>query len=177
MTKRIFVSIDLPPESKDYLRSLQKKDIYWIKWMKPDNLHITLNFLGELRPSEIEEAKQVLAEVAEAHEPFSVRLSMPKPERDMLWIVPEEAGAIFDIQSELKGKLKHARLGKTERRSYKPHILLCKSKTGRMMSWTPEHFKPIEYLVDKINLYESELTIEAATHRLVQSFPFGMKNL
>ncbi len=170
MHKRIFISIDLPKAIQAYFQSLQKPDIYWIKWMKPQNLHITLNFLGELKPREIEEAKLVIAGVAPTYRPFPIKLGLLKQERDMLWVMPEDPVAISEIQNELKFRLKHARLGKTERRGYQPHILFCKSKTGRRMTWKPQHFKPVEFMAERVNLYESELTPGAATHRLIQSF-------
>jgi 2'-5' RNA ligase len=97
-------------------------------------------------------------------------LDKVKQERDMLWIMPSNSTEIDAIQDELKAKLKHSRLGKTERRSFVPHVLLGKSKTGRFMKWKPENFEPVEFEVGAINLYESELTPGAATHRLMESF-------
>jgi 2'-5' RNA ligase len=171
--KRIFVSIDLPPSIIDYLKTIQNHNVYWIKWMPAKNLHITLNFLGDLGKAEIEDAKQILADTVPYYQPFVLRLSGTRSERDMLWLVPEESDMLRDLQSELKNKLKNSRLGKRERRSYIPHVLLAKSKTGRNMIWQPKQFTPMEFAVDKINLYESRLTPGAATHILIQSFPLG----
>lgn len=172
-TKRCFVSIDLPKAVKDYLTSQQTPGIYWIQWMKPGNMHITLNFLGDLNGPEIENAKKIISSVASQWSNFFVRLGRVRQERDMLWIMPGESKEIEALQEELRGQLKHSRLGKRERRSYQPHILLAKSKTGRFMKWRPENFQPVEFEVRAINLYESELTPGAATHRLIQSFALG----
>lgn len=178
MTQRCFVSIDLPPSVKHYLSSLQNPGIYWIKWTKPGNMHITLNFLGDLNGQEIENAKKIISNVASQWSSFFVRQEQVRQERDMLWIMPGVSKEIDLLQEELRGQLKHSRLGKRERRSYQPHILLGKSKTGRFMKWKPENFKPIEFEVRSINLYESELTPGAATHRLIQSFALNEpKNL
>lgn len=169
-TKRCFVSIDLPSGVKKYLSDLQNKGIYWIKWMRPQNMHMTLNFLGDLYPEDIERAKKILTEISAEFQPFAVSLNKIRQERDMLWIMPSQSHEIDEIQDALKDSLKHSRLGKRERRSYQPHVLLGKSKTGRFMKWTPDNFKPVEFQVDRINLYESELTPGAATHTLIQSF-------
>lgn len=173
MTKRCFVSIDLPPKIKDYLTRLQRPDIYWIKWMKPANYHITLNFLGDLNAARINAVREVLTEAAASSKPFTINLSRLEPSRDMLWLLPEEKPDLIELVDELKDQLRGARIGKRERRSYMPHILLAKSKTGRNMRPIIKNFEPQEFEVDKIHLYESELTPGAATHRLIQSFPLS----
>jgi len=185
-TKRTFISIDLPPAVIDALRRLSVKQIYWIKWMKPENLHITLNFLGDLTPTEIETAKKIIADTIPFYHPFTLVLAAPREERDMLWLEVGDCEALFEMHKELKSKLKAERIGKRERWQYHPHILVAKSKTGRLMTilsqpkgqagghaWQKENFQPLEFKVDRINLYESELTPGAATHKLIQSFPLG----
>ena len=171
MEKRCFVSIDLPPPVKEYLTALARPDIYWIKWLKPQNLHMTLNFLGDLKAERIAEAQAVLGEVSTGFHPFTIKLAEPELHHDMLWVVPEKNDTLMELQDELKSRLKSARLGKRERRSFAPHILLAKSKTGRNMRPVIEHFQAQEFLVERIHLYESELTPGVATHRLIQSFP------
>lgn len=170
MLKRIFVSIDPPQEIEEYLEGLRRQEILWIKWMKTQNLHITLNFLGDLNEQEIAKASGVIADVVPFHNQFQLLLENLKTERDMLWLLPEKSSQLLDLQSELQTKLREARVGKRERRGYIPHILLAKSKTGRRMEQVIEKFEPMKFLVDKINLYESELTPGAATHKLIQSF-------
>lgn len=170
MTKRIFVSIDLPPAAKEALKANQHPEIRWIKWMKLGNLHITLNFLGDLQEEQIETAKGVIQDVTPYYQPFRMSLVRTRAERDMLWLVPAENETLDKLQAELKAKFKEARLLKRERRPYLPHILYAKSKTGRPMLWQPEDFQPIEFVVDAVKLYESELTPGAATHRLIGSF-------
>ena len=169
-TKRIFVSIDLPTSAKEELRLRQKPEIPWIKLIKLDNLHITLNFLGDLQEEQIEIAKSVIQEVIPYYQSFSMSLIHTRAERDMLWLVPAENEALDKLRAELKAKFKERRAGKRERRPYTAHILFAKSKTGRPMLWQPDKFEPIEFAVNKINLYESKLTPGAATHILMQSF-------
>ncbi|OGE79383.1 MAG: 2'-5' RNA ligase [Candidatus Doudnabacteria bacterium RIFCSPLOWO2_01_FULL_48_57] len=173
MTSRCFVSIDLPPQIKDYLGRLARPDIYWIRWMNPKNFHITLSFLGELNNARITESQKALSEVAPYFKPFSLKLAAIETHQDMLWLVPEDNDVLNELRDELKDKLKSARLGKRERRSFLPHILLAKSKTGRNMRPVIDNFEPREFTVDKIDLYESELTPGTATHRLIESYKLG----
>lgn len=169
--KRIFTSIDLPESMKQYLISLQNHGVYWIKWMPVKNFHITLNFLGELDEGEVETVKQVMAGIAAAAPCFKLVLNRCRGERDMLWVTAEKNETLDLLHWRLKTEFKKAGVGKTERRGYVPHIFLGKSKTGRHMSWLPKKFEPQEFAVNAINIYTSELTPGAATHRLIQSFP------
>lgn len=176
MEKRTFVSIDLKTTERHYLQNMQNPGIYWIRWMKPENLHITLNFLGYLDEPEIEEVKTIIAKTANRFESFILRFPQIRQERDMLWLIPEQSERLAKLQEELKIQFRARRLGQRERRRYQPHILLAKSKTGRSMTWRPEHFEPIEFTVDRLNLYESRLGPKAATHILIQSFPLQNEN-
>lgn len=172
MTKRCFVSIDLPPYARDYVASLARRDIYWIKWVKPENFHITLSFLGDLTPERIADTRALLSDISQFYKPFTLKLTELKTNQDMLWLLPEFDRTLDDLADELKAKLRGARIGKRERRSYTPHILLARSKTGRHMQQVIENFQPLEFTVDRINLYKSELTPGAATHTLIESFKF-----
>src|SRR3989338_2336376 len=131
MTSRCFVSIDLPNSVKEYLGRLAHHDIYWIKWANPKNFHITLNFLGELKPERIEEARLVLKQVAALYQPFNIKLAEVEPSRDMLWLLPEDNETLAGLEEEQKEKRKGGRPGKREPPGYIPPSLLPRPKPGR----------------------------------------------
>src|SRR3989344_5906127 len=164
MMRRAFVSIDLPEQIKTQLKYLQRPEIRPVKWMKQGNFHVTLNFLGELNETQIREAEAVLSETSSHTGRFVLRLANFRAERDMLWLIPETSEELFELQEELKGRFDDVKLGKRERRDYSPHILFAKTKTGRRFEWRIDNFEPLTYIVDRINLYESKLTPETATH-------------
>lgn len=139
--------------------------------MKPDNFHITLIFFGDINEEQIKKTKQILSETVLLTDAFELKLGRPLPERDMLWFLPEENVRLLNLQSDLQRIFRGARLAKRERKRYAPHILLAKSKTGRPMEDNVTNdFVPMEFRVEKINLYESRLTPGAATHILIESF-------
>ena len=157
-TKRIFTSIDLSDEAKAQIKSVQNKKIYPIKWMDLKNLHITLNFLGELSESKVVEVEQIMENVALGHAKFDLRLSKFLSKRHMLWLLVESSLSLRDL--------------KRERRSYSPHIMIAQTKNEqRKMKHKPENFGPIELEVTSVNLYESKLTPGSATHTLIKKFP------
>ena len=171
-TKRIFTSIDLSDEAKAQIKSVHNKRIYPIKWMDVKNLHITLNFLGELTESKVVEVEQIMENVALGHAKFDLRLSKFLSKRHMLWLLVESSQSLRDLKRDLSEKFKEKRIGKRERRSYSPHIMIAQTKNEqRKMKHKPENFGPIELEVTSVNLYESKLTPGSATHTLIKKFP------
>ena len=72
---RIFIAINLPEDIKKELSKYQDK---WselpAKWTAKDNLHITLEFLGDLTDEELGEVCLVVKEVSQRHCAFSISL-------------------------------------------------------------------------------------------------------
>lgn len=61
---RIFISIDIPEEVKEQIRKIQiSLPEFFGKKTEPENLHLTLKFLGEINEQEIEKIKNKLREI------------------------------------------------------------------------------------------------------------------
>jgi len=162
MRHRIFIAINFPQEIKKKLAEFQSQ---WpelpIRWTKPENLHITLAFLGYLADEELVEVLRITKEVAPRHQPFSINLykilygppKMPYSEtksltgrRDkianrpprMIWVEGEKSKDLANLQIDLEksltssGKIKF----EPEERSFTCHITL-----GRIKTW---EFRQIE---------------------------------
>lgn len=71
MNKRLFVGIDLPEEIRDQLKSLCC-GLPGARWVKPEQLHLTLCFIGEVDGTTFLDIKEVLSEITFA--PFSLQL-------------------------------------------------------------------------------------------------------
>ena len=75
---RTFIAIELPKEIKDALASLQKQLITSgadVKWVKPENIHLTLKFLGERDDKKLEKIAAILEEVAKNKNVFAAGIS------------------------------------------------------------------------------------------------------
>jgi len=79
MRKRIFVAIDLPEEIKRELLSYERrwKNLH-IKWTNFYNLHITLEFLGEVNKWELNKILQAIEKTALEVKPFNLILNWIK---------------------------------------------------------------------------------------------------
>ncbi len=169
---RSFLAIEIP---EDILRKIEKvqKDLKSsnadIKWVDPENIHITLKFFGNIEDSKIEPIIKTADKIIESYSPFSIKVrgvgSFPNLKTPrVIWIgVIDERGILSKFQDQLEKAFE--RLGfEAEKRPFHPHLTL-----GRMRSFKEkgdlikrlERFQGDdfgEFKVEKVVLFKSELT-------------------
>ena len=75
--KRLFVAVKIQPDNQfeEIYRELRKKLILdKIKWVEPQNLHLTLKFLGKTPEEDFNQIHTVLQKVAAQHSVFELAL-------------------------------------------------------------------------------------------------------
>lgn len=75
---RTFIAIELDKKITDALAEIQKElksSQADIKWVRPENIHLTLKFLGEVEEARIKEIIQRLKELGSQIKPFALRIS------------------------------------------------------------------------------------------------------
>jgi 2'-5' RNA ligase len=185
MRHRIFIAINLPESIKKELSLLQKK---WpelpARWVKPENLHITLAFLGYLSDEELARVCQITREVAKRHSPFLINLKKvcygpPKmmPPR-MVWVEGEKSRELANLQNDLERSLSEGEISfEPEKREFKPHITLC-----RIRKWDFRRFEiderpqvdeeiSLSFEVNSIEVMESHLKRGGAEYSVLESCP------
>lgn len=135
---RTFLAIDVGDEiqrrAADLIDTL-RRDGDDIKWIERHNLHITLNFLGDVNDNEVHDVCQVASRVAAQLPLFELdcrgvgafpHVGNPRT----IWIgVGEGNDAICRLQEQLAIGL--AELGfPREHRQFKPHLTLGRSRQG-----------------------------------------------
>ena len=119
-----------------------------------ENLHITLEFLGECTPEERDSAAEAVDGLR--FEPFSFAIDrlgvFQRPDGDIWWAGMEESRALLRLQSELHRDLMD-RGFRLEKRRYRPHITL-----GRrvMTSMCCGRIDRLEAAVESVSLMLSE---------------------
>ena len=67
MMVRCFIALDLPREAINYVKDIQKligkQNLFTGKFTEPENLHLTLKFLGEISEEQVEEVKERLKKI------------------------------------------------------------------------------------------------------------------
>jgi RNA 2',3'-cyclic 3'-phosphodiesterase len=133
---RCFVAIALPQDLIERLRELQHEirsglPDAKIKWVKPENLHLTLRFLGGVRLADMDRLGDGLQRVCERHAPFRLNAAglgcFPNPRRPrVLWVgLGGDLDALKKLQRDIDAV--SAPFGEhKETKTYNPHLTLAR---------------------------------------------------
>jgi len=131
---RAFVAIELSENlRREVVRiqgSLQGKGIVdHVRWVKPEGIHLTLKFLGNVPTSAINEIAQALTQASEGVKPFTICVTglgcFPSTGRpNVIWVgIEGDTGALMCLQTAVEDRLSLLGYPK-EKRSYSPHLTL-----------------------------------------------------
>jgi 2'-5' RNA ligase len=160
---RLFVAIDLPEDFKQQIAVLQS-GIPDAHWAKPDNAHITLNFLGEVNQADIMDVGLALGRIQAPN--FEISLdsvgvfgNAKRPR--ILWAGVRATADLQFLQQKTTAALN--RFGfKLEDRRFRPHVTLARvhnSPYERVRSYLTDHalFKSRTVMADCFTLFSSRL--------------------
>lgn len=146
-----------------------------MRWTKPENVHLTLKFLGEVQEEVLGNLRAALERTCAGHASFDVELTglgaFPSTRRArILWV---GAGAGSDRLRSLATDLDAALvpLGfEREERAFAPHLTLGRIR-GRPagLDLRPD-IGGLGFRVQQVELAESTLTPEGAIYRTIQAF-------
>jgi 2'-5' RNA ligase len=137
---RTFIGIDVGKPIRDRLVNLQEtlsRAGAEVKWVEPENLHVTLLFLGEVDEREVPAVCSVVGESVAQHQPFAMSIEtagcFPNPRRPrVLWVgVGEGAQDVCALHDSLETPLLDLGCYRREDRKYTPHVTLGRVKSDR----------------------------------------------
>lgn len=177
-TERLFVALTLPENVRDVLARLARP-LPGITWTRPDQLHVTLRFLGDV-PTERHEAiltRLATVQVASFILPLEGVGSFP-PGRppQVLWLGTGSGHPrLFQLRQRLDDTLLAAGLP-LDVRTFHPHVTLARVKTSAAASathWLREQrdVTAPPFRVEAFDLYASELRPSGPVHTLERRFP------
>ncbi len=182
---RTFIAIELPPDIRDYLDTLQAKlkatgaDV---KWVESKNIHLTLKFLGEIDEKKLEKVNRILENLALAQNQFTIRLSrlgafpgINSPR--VLWLGIDSGDAETKrIAATLEEKIAEIGIPK-EKRPFSSHITLGRVRSGLnriklvegLKGWESEPAKKnLQFIVTRIALFKSNLTPQGPLYEILK---------
>jgi len=172
---RTFVAIELSDQIKTYLNKIQNQlrtSGADIKWVEPENIHLTLKFLGEIDDKKLAKVVEILKATAADGFEFYLRLAslgafpnLNSPR--VIWVGLDQGDKeTKEIAETLEDKL--AEIGiPEENRSFSSHITIGRSRSGlNRIKLTPllkdlsniPGEENLRFKVTKITLYKSTLT-------------------
>ena len=167
---RCFIAIDVDDQGitekilklQEELNSLDMK----FKFVEPENIHLTLKFLGEITDSQVEKVKELLRDLKFSS--FTLRFrgigTFPNHSRPrVIWVgVSEGATEFSELAKRVDASLR--KLGfPPETRGFKPHLTIARVKRGGgtalsnlIQAYSLEDFGTLK--VNSVKLKRSTLT-------------------
>jgi len=185
---RLFVACEVPDDVKrdigEVIESLRGRSGTAVRWIKPDGLHVTLKFLGEVPVKKLPAVKLAVQEAVVGHSPFELEFSNigtfgGREGLRIMWI--GVAGDVLRLEALVRAvNAALAVVGfEPERRPFRPHLTL-----GRVRDEIPTRQRAeIEVHVGKtpvpstswrtsqVSLMRSRLTAQGAMYEVLATFP------
>ena len=182
LEKRVFIGIPIGRKIKSILPSFKStvhcsRDI--IRWIPPDNIHLTLCFLGNISDQDIPNIIQTL-ENCITFKYFKIIIEstgvFPSPNiPKILWIgIGKGADELASLQQHIeKAVRKFKEINRKE--IFTPHITIARIRRSQLkidvLPFLNTVYSPIELDVNSVCLYESILLPERAQYRVLTEFP------
>ena len=166
---RGFIAIDIPTNKKIIDMENEIKDIGAdLKLVEPENIHVTLKFLGDTDEEKIDEIEEIMKNSTKGLTPFNIKLkgSGVFPNNNyikVIWVALENAEKIGEIAKKIDKQLE--KLGfKAEKRGFSAHLTIARVKSSRnkeKLLQIIEKYQDVEFAIIDVNsviLKKSELT-------------------
>ena len=174
---RLFIAIKLPEAQRAALATLAN-GLPGAKWVSPENLHLTLRFLGELDGAQAADADEALAGLSMPG--FELQLSGVShfgEGRNLraLWAGIAPNDAIVRLHDKIEQVLIRAGLP-PEKRKFKPHVTLARFKSNpgsALHGYLSDHalFRTPHFEVESFTLFSSFLSAGGAIYRPEAEYP------
>lgn len=157
-----------------------------VKWVEPENLHLTLKFLGDVPEGKIDTVAETLKGIVHATEPFYFTVKgvggFPDLRRPrVLWVGVEAVQPLMRLQQIVEKAMEQ--LGfPPEGRAYHPHITIGRVKAMVGVEKVREILKGYadvkfgEVLASHLTLFRSDLSREGPTYTPLAKLNFAEVN-
>jgi 2'-5' RNA ligase len=188
---RVFVAFELAIPTVERLVLLQEdlaKPISDLgakpRWTDPENLHLTLKFIGDVEQTLVFRVREALGALAQVQSSFQVSTigtgcfpdcATPR----VVWAgCGEGAHAVHSLQQTVESYLDDMGIP-SEARPFRPHVTLGRIRTTRNrvdLSQVIAPYAETDFGTSTINafsLYESQLGVKGVSYRVLARFPLG----
>jgi 2'-5' RNA ligase len=182
---RLFIAVNIDKKLLEDVGILQNRirtkarlDKSDATWVKPEQMHLTLKFLGEVADDKLDQITKIVDEVAAAHAAFSIEIekvgTFGRPAK-VVWVgTGEKSSQLTAVQKNLEDKLSEAGWPK-EQREFSGHLTLCRIKSfkaARLVQDIAQQYADAHLgsqTVDALYVYKSQLTPDGPVYTLLQT--------
>lgn len=183
-TVRSFIAINIPAKIRNKLEKIQddlKKSNTALQLVRPENIHITLKFLGNVPVESINDIQDAINESVSGFRIFSVSFEkigvFPNPQYPrVIWVgIEKGAEELSLLNTKIENSISMFSLHQ-ENRKFQPHLTIARVRSGKnrkRLVNTLEELKNIragEMLAKKICLMESILKPQGAQYNTLKTF-------
>jgi len=187
MLLRCFIAIEIPETIKKSIAAiidnLKKSDV---KWVSEENIHITLQFLGETEESLIPDIKGALYKILAPYSHFYIKIAdvgcFPSGKRPrVIWVGIKESQSLINLYKDISNEM--VKFGyQKEERGFTPHVTIGRVKSNRNMRELLSRLDELkvtdfpDFEVQDIKLMKSELKPSGAKYYSLAEIPFGRRS-
>jgi len=184
---RVFIAIDIDDNIRKAIAALQKQIASSIsvkkgdlKWVEPNNIHLTLKFLGEINDEQLTQVKEIANTTAQAHQKFNLDIEsvggFGGRSAKIVWVgAGKGTNELLALQKDLETLLEQAGFPKEER-EFSAHLTLCRVNhpiAGVKLGEAIKQFssqKLGSIAADCIRVYQSQLTPQGPIYTMIADF-------
>jgi len=177
---RTFIAIEIPAEVKkavsETIADIKKANLIEGNFVKGEQLHITLKFLGEVQEKDIEKVILVLEEISKTTKKFTVELKgLGHFNEKILWIGSPENNEIVNLANVVDENLSKLGFAK-EIRPFAIHLTLCRIKNLKNSKRFAEFIAKCKdksfgkFIVNEMKLIKSTLSEEGPIYEEIRDF-------
>lgn len=177
-TIRTFIAIELPEKIGSAISKVQegiRSYGFKIRWVRPENIHLTLKFLGNIKETDTKKVGKTIFESVKGYKPISLKAKgigvfpgIKKPR--VVWTgISDQLNLLTELQKTLDEKLEEIGFPK-EKRPFRGHLTLGRVKAKidpKRLSDALKEFAKFEsesFSADRVILYKSELKPKGAVY-------------
>ena len=183
---RLFVAIELTAEMRDALQEVQDalgRATDGVRWVRPEQLHLTVKFLGETPDGEVRRVAEAVARSAARSRPFEIQLSEcgcfpPRGPVRIVWVgTHDPSGALQECVEAVEEELAGVGFPK-ELRPFSAHLTIGRAAEGRSAGGIRTaveggKVKPVRQSVCELTLMSSVLSAKGASYSVVSRAKLG----
>lgn len=187
---RTFIAVPVPEplfNLREKLKATISEKTGKMRWLRKDQIHLTVKFLGDTTEDSINDVRHVMQKVADEFKPFNISIQktgcFPKIERPrVMWIgVSGELDKLYQLVEKIQKKLNPLGFPKDEKK-YHPHITIARAKypqkkTPDISTFLNTSFDPIPFPIKKVQFISSELFPNGPVYTILGTHFFGNNSL